>query len=291
MLALLLTTWIHALDAGHSGPTLIWHGVCPQPEAFASRVGALDFDATVVVEPSNGALRLDVKFISPDVSTRTLRVNACADAVQAALLLLRLGARPAEELVAPQDQMPPPLVEARPAADGGVTGVEWGLSVAFAATVGAQPAVTPRAALRLTVDSLPWLGWTGVRTGVPARFSGGPTAQAGFVVHPLIGAELGGCWAQPLGPLRLGPCLALQTELLRLEGQGVSNPQQALAPALWVALDARVATLLAGRVLVAVHVGPRFALLQPEVVFQGYGSVFRPPTVSGEASVSVGFTW
>ncbi|MBX7115824.1 MAG: hypothetical protein K1X64_15960, partial [Myxococcaceae bacterium] len=85
----------HAQNAPAPAFSLSWEvpAECASAPDTKALLGAAAGAARVVIKPVDLRWRLSVTFIAPMNGERTVDTDTCADATQAALLLLQLGAR------------------------------------------------------------------------------------------------------------------------------------------------------------------------------------------------------
>ena len=269
---------------------LTWNVPCaPMPEV-AALLGTAEGEAVVTVRPDEAHWHLEVAFVSPARGVRQLDAPTCEDAARAALLFLKLGAtaqppRSPVVMKPPEPEPPPPLPVASPPVP-----LEVRIAVGAGANVGALPAVSPRLEVAAGLSAGPIAGFLGVRTGVPGTFAGGP-GQARFLVHPVLGAQLSGCFLARVGRARLGPCVAAAVEWWRVAGLGVDLPRG--GSEVWVAAgaDARLAVPLTRGLFAFAVAGVRFSLRRPQIVFAELGEAYTVPVFSGEGALGLGWQW
>ena len=263
---------------------------CPAPEWTlpASARGRVQ----VMLRGEAGAIwNLEVDFLEPFQASRHLELESCAAARHAARVLLVLGLRGDYDARVTRSPLQPPgsaelvpTVSSTPP-ESPVMKLRLGTGASFATL----PAVTPRlslgAALRLGQLEL----GLDLRAGLPARFPDSDAAGRTVVVWPTLGAELGGCWAPHVGPLRLGACVIALAEWWQLFAEGVGQRRQGSAALLGLGASMRAALWLSGPMEVGLQLSGRAHLRRPEAVVDG-SPVLSAGLFGLEAGVWVGMS-
>jgi hypothetical protein len=118
-----------------------------------------------------------------------------------------------------------------------------------------------------------------VRTPVP----GYATAEA---VFDLAIGRLQGCFAPHLGPVKAGPCLALESGLLRGRSEGVQQPETTAT--FWAAAETGGgASVVAGPCIVRAEAGALWPLRRPRFVVDGDNEAHEVARVGWRALLGV----
>lgn len=275
----------------------------PRPDVGAL-LGDARGEAAVTIAPLARGWELRLSFSAPVAGERVLRTDTCREAVEAALLLLRIGAHgvppdtaettsptqpdtptPPEAPVTPTpEETPPPPPLPTPAT----------AFAALVASVGVQTTVLPSAAPRFGVQG--WLGrgplsvFASVATGVSTRYDGGPSPHAGVEVWPVMDAVLAGCVTAHRSAVRLGGCVDLEAGWWRLRGVGVSLPREGDAALLAMGPAVR-ALVTFGRLALLVGAAARPTLLRPRASFDGREPTLEAGALVLEATAGLGLSW
>lgn len=276
-----------------AGFELIWNVPCaPRPQP--TELGGTQPGAAVVSVLRVGATwRLEVAFSAPVRGVRTLEAARCEDAAQAALLLLKLGARAERE--EPPPPPPPEPLEAPPAAAlteqvapvPAEDAQHLQLELSGLGSAGSLPSFSARGAVSLGLARGAFTALLALRAGAPGAFEAGP---AQFSLHPALGAQLSACFLPSFGRLAIGACGVVALEWWRVEGRNVAAPRG--SDAAWLALgaDARLNVRLWAGLYAVATLGARFALRRPQVTLDAV-SAYATPAVGAEGSLGAGWRW
>ncbi len=261
--------------------TVTWVTPCGPPPQFD---GLPEGAAAVVITPMGSRWHTDVAFVLPTQGRRSLDVDTCEGAMNASVLLLKLGATappppPRKPLLALEAPRPPAVrsaFELRPYLRG--TG-----------NLGSLPELSGRIGAGIGVLGARLAAFAEGRMGFAATFAGGP-AGAHYRITPLVGGQLMGCWLEPLvRRVRLGGCAVGVVEALNVRGLDVANPRSVDVVGLALGADAHVMVEVFLGLFAFGQAGVRIALRRPSVFFDGWGTVFTAPLVGGEVSIGLGW--
>lgn len=275
-----------------TGFTLGWKVPCAAAPEVSELVGAASGAAGVEVAPEGVKWRLVVRFLSPVEGERVMRTGTCEEAAQAALLIVRLGARgqpavPAREPLLPPADPPPSLaVEDRPEPP------RFSLAVTALAQQGTLPTLVSRFGVTAGLEwAERWMGLFSLRGGGQTVVPGGPTPESRVVVQPLIGGQISACWQPHGGRVSGGPCAVVGAEAWQVEGVNVARPRGASGISAVAGLDARGAVQLWEGLSVTATLGGRVGLVRPSVYFEDSGTVFQSGALSAEGELGLRWAW
>ncbi len=279
----LLTLRVALAASEASAFSLAWRVPCaPAPEA-AELVGAAEGAVDVEAAPDGSRWRLVVRFIAPSAGERVVRTDTCAEAAQAALVLVRLGARGQRGQTEPAGVEAPLAPPSRPRAS-------------LALTALAEQGTLPSLAARLAVTGgLEWAErWAlllSLRAGGPTVVPGGPAPGARVSVQPVGGGQLSGCWQPHAGRASGGPCALVAAEAWRVSGENVARPRTGTGVSVVAGLEARGALRLWRSLSATAVVGGRVALVRPSVSFEDSGVLFQAGALSAAAELGLQWVW
>lgn len=289
---LLLCVLPEGAVAAESNFHLAWTApaACAAQPNVSELVGDAVGSATITIARSGERWNVVLTFTAPVEGSRTLEAETCEEAAEAALFLLRLGARG----VLPPPEVAAPLVEAvvePPTASASSAPV----FLSVAAFAGGQALAAPRVELR--VGALVWFGvdvWAvmvGLSTGLPQRYVGGPIAEAAVELHPVLDGTVSGCYSRAWSIVRIAGCAEVQVAWWLLRGLNVSEPHSGGTVLVALGPAARALFPLGDRLAVVAGFAVRPVMLKPQASFEGYGVALQAGPVVLGFDVGVGARW
>jgi hypothetical protein len=249
--------------------------------------------ASVEIAPLNSQWRVTVTFTSPVEGRRTLDAGSCAEAAEAAALLLQLGARgglAAETTPQPNAEPVLPATPAAPA-DAAKPPSFLAAAVVVEGQAFAQPNVDPR------FGALLWwsrglFGLTlQLSTGVRTQTHTGPSTDSGIEVYPVIDGVAGACVGASWARLHLAGCAEVEVAEWLLRGLNVALPNSGFATLVAVGATGRALFPVGQHLALIAGLSVRPLLLRPRADFQGYGAALQAGPVEGAAMLGLGARW
>lgn len=248
--------------------------------------------AEVRITPRGARWSLTLTFRAPVQGSRTLEADTCAEAAEAAVLLLRLGARgtlpiDTESRLASPEAVPP---------EGGASppGPDFAFTSLFAVGGGqalALPRVDPRAGALLWVQRGPWAVVASLGAGLPSRYAAGPAPSALVEVSTPLDGSAGGCFVRSSAFARVAGCVDLQVAWWRMRGLNVSVPRDGSAAFAAVGPSVRATMPLGDRLALLAGTSFRATLVRPRAVFDGTGSALAVGPFAISVELGLGARW
>ncbi len=248
--------------------------------------------AKVVIKPVDSRWHLSVTFIAPMNGERTVDTETCAEATEAALLLLQLGARGQLAMQPEKPRVPVVGVEVAAASTAPVRDLR-DLSVSVSAMTGihafATPLVSAQFGAQLWVGRDLWAAMLSVTTGRPSRFVA-PESTLAVDVYPLLDAVASGCLADNDGVLKVAACVDVEVAWWRLQGvfpggRTAFAPFVALGPAL------RVQVPVTKHFAVVAGFAGRPSIVKPRVTSGSLGAFWDAGPVVLQIDAGLGGAW
>lgn len=270
---------------------------CAERPVVSELVGDAPGAAAVVIASRGARWHVAITFSAPVQGLRTLEAGTCEEAVEAVRLLLRLGARgflppeAAEAAPEPPSSEPPLPAEATPSSVDSAPS----LSISLAAVVGMRalvlPRVSPRFGALMWLELGPWNILAELGTGLPERFSGGPSADSAVEIHPLLEGLVGCCVSHQWPAARLAGCLEVEASWWQLRGLNVSAPKSGSSALVALGPSVRALFPLAEKWII--HVGGAFRpmLARPQASFEGYGTALEAGAFLASFEMGLGARW
>jgi hypothetical protein len=278
-------------------PLRIWYRStdgCPDGAAFVGllarlgRAGSLagvgdrvDFVVTVAFGPGQSSGRLERQSSEGTVAIRDVAAARCSEVADALALSLDLAldpSAPASEAPAPEAPAP----EAPALAPSGAWQTRLGAQGQLFS--GVAGAVLPGAALFVDLRRM--------APGLATRLSlwGARGTQGGAIElrFGLLGSRLEACWAWPLGPLAVSPCLGTELGFLVAEGTGAGGRSDSGVWSSGVA-HARAAWPLSAAVALEAQAGIVLPFVRYRFDALTGGEVASSTALGAEAALGVSF--
>jgi hypothetical protein len=253
---------------------------CPGPSAVLEQVKDLEVDADrsrqlsargVVRERDQGGFSVLVETKGDGAGSRTIEVDSCAQAVEAAALVLSLALEKEQLARAAEQSLPLQLA----ASTFGTSGVgplpapSLGVGVALALQL-------DRARLELALSR----SWAR-----DFALSSNPSVTGTLDVP--WQADLSLCWAFWRDVVELGACGGGGYGSLRGHGSGVSNPSAASTPIVEALAGLRADLHLWGPIWTLLDTSLVVLVSRPHFVFDGLGTLYDVPSVGARARLGI----
>ncbi len=258
---------------------------CPDVEVARARIGPLAGRASATITEHASEWQLVVQVANTE---RRLTTKRCEEAVDAAVLIIKLALEPPELAPPTADVTPPP--DPPPSVTPPSTPLVFQLGAMASVLLGwlPQPVVRFGAAFSARGEHL--LVLAQVQAGVPQRYAIEGTAGGEAVVHAVVDLDAGLCWAFPLGRVRLAPCGGGGVAVLSVAGAQLAVSRQALVLAPHGGPGLRATIELTSWLEASLTGWARFGSF-PVVSLEESREVLRGNLLSGDLALGIGGVW
>lgn len=256
---------------------------CPDVEVARARIGPLSGRASATITEHASEWQLVVQVANTD---RRLTTKRCEEAVDAAVLIIKLALEPsavAPDVTEITPVPPPPVIAAPP------TPLTFQLGAVASVILGWLPKPLVRFGAAFTMRGERLLLLAQLHTALPQRYPvEGSTGEA--VVHAVADLDAGLCWAFLLGQVRLAPCGRGGVALVSVAGEQLAVPRQALVLAPHGGPGLRISLELTSWLEASLTGWARIGAF-PIITFEESREVLRGNVLSGDLALGIGGVW
>ncbi|MBL8921298.1 MAG: hypothetical protein JNJ54_20735 [Myxococcaceae bacterium] len=256
---------------------------CADVNVARARIGPLSGRASATIVEHATGWQLVVEVANTE---RRLSTTRCEEAVDAAVLIIKLALEPTT--VAPAAPSVPDPAPALVAPTAAPLTFQLGASASIVLGWLPQPLVRFGAAFSARGEHV--VVMAELQTGLPQRYPIEGTAGGEAIVHPLADLSAGVCWAVPVGRVRVAPCGRGGFTALSVAGAQLAVSRQAVVLVPHGGPGLRTTVELTSWLEASLTGWARFSSF-PVVSLEGSREVLRGNLLSGDLALGIGGVW